>query len=149
MCLVGSDAQTGRTGIRLTGQEAEQHSLTPALQGCQRQLAITNTIFCLANERKILWTHSRSERWHLADNHHCLLANLRPCASDHNWKLRIPGNNTIQRSHNQLSAEHRNGRHAQGLSNSNDPKGTLGQGFPVKREMHLPECYEAGHFLRK
>lgn len=35
MHVFGSDAKTWRKGIRLTGPEAEQHSLTPALQGCQ------------------------------------------------------------------------------------------------------------------
>lgn len=149
MCLVGSDAQTGEKGIRLTGPEAEQHSLTPALQGCQRQLATTNTIFCLANERKTLWTHSRSEQWHLTDNQHWLLVNLRLCANDHNWQHSefLGTTQSRDRATNYLpniKMETRPG----GPLPATTPNTLSAKGFPITSELNLPGCYEAGHFLK-
>lgn len=71
--------QTHRTG------KLNSTHLLLLCKGASQQLAITNTIFCLANKREILWMHSRSQQWHLADNQHCLWVDVRLRANDHDW----------------------------------------------------------------
>ena len=73
-------------------------------KGASQQLAITNTIFCLANKREILWMHSRSEQWHLADHQRCLWVGVRLSANDHKLEtLRIPGNSTAEGPQSNIS----------------------------------------------
>lgn len=100
-------------------RRAEQHSLTPALQGASQQL-ITNTIFCLANKREILWMHSQSEQWHLTDNQQCLCVDLCLSANDHNWKHSEFLGTTRLRAHSKclLNIKKEN---SPGFSDYNDP----------------------------
>lgn len=117
----------GRHQTHRAGKLNSTHSLL-LCQGASQQLAITNTIFCLANKREILWRHSRSEQWHLADHQCCLWGDVRLRANDHDCKhcgflgtaqLRDPRANIYETA---------KWRHARGFSDS-DPNGIL-KGVP-------------------
>lgn len=94
MCLAVMPKQGGKASDSQDRKLNSTH-LRLLCKGASQQLTITNTIFCLANERKILWMHSRSEQWLLADNQNCLWVDLKLC----NWTHSKFLGTTVQRSH--------------------------------------------------
>lgn len=87
MHVFGSDAPQG--GKASDSQDRKLNSTHSLLRctGASQQLTSTNTIFCLANKRKVLWMHLRSQQWLLTDRQPTLPGlDLRLRANDRNWK---------------------------------------------------------------
>lgn len=138
VCLVGSDAQTGRKASDSQDRKLNStHSLL-LCKGASQQLSITTTIFCLANKREILWMHSRSEQWQLAGNQRCRWVDWRLPAKVHNWKHSKFLGTTQSRDPTTKSYWTSTWRHARGFSDSNDPNGILCQGVPNEKLHESP-----------
>lgn len=129
--------QTHRTG------KLNSTHLLLLCKGASQQLSITNTIFGLANKRKILWMHSQSEQWHLTDNQHCLWVDLWLCANDHDWKhSKFPGTR-VESSHSKHLINIKIGETRRGFSTTMILMTFSAKEFPIKSEMNLPGCYQA------
>lgn len=126
-CLAVIPKQGGKASDSQDRKLNSTHSLL-LCKGASQQLTITNTIFCLANKRKILWMHSTvASRWQTTN-----------IACGWIWgyvQMTITGN--TQNSWEQQAWDRTANiywtwpwRHAQGVLCSNDPKGILYQGVP-------------------